>query len=298
MTKRNLPEWFDNINDDAAGLTVLPHRKRKKHKENIRMERLSQQDGEDSFKFTYHASRFEQTWLLSTLGALYANRWIKDVLRIVKVGKEASVYLCQGADSTGRELVAAKVYRPRMLRNLKKDFLYREGRIELDIEGRQIRNGGMIHAMNKKSQYGQELSHTSWIGHEFATMQILYEAGADVPKPYTSDSNAILMDYIGEDGIPAQPLSDINLETDKVAPLFERALKNIEIMLAHERVHGDLSAYNILYWDGQITLIDFPQAIHPQEKLDNNLHHTSPPPTPTRSRPCPAPRRGWRQPDN
>jgi RIO kinase 1 len=25
-------------------------------------------------------------------------------------------------------------------------------------------------------------------------------------------------------------------------------------------IHGDLSAYNILYWDGRITLIDFPQV--------------------------------------
>jgi RIO kinase 1 len=29
-------------------------------------------------------------------------------------------------------------------------------------------------------------------------------------------------------------------------------------------VHGDLSAYNILYWEGQISLIDFPQAIDPE----------------------------------
>ena len=26
-------------------------------------------------------------------------------------------------------------------------------------------------------------------------------------------------------------------------------------------IHGDLSAYNILYWDGTITLIDFPQVV-------------------------------------
>ncbi len=25
-------------------------------------------------------------------------------------------------------------------------------------------------------------------------------------------------------------------------------------------IHGDLSAYNILYWEGKITLIDFPQV--------------------------------------
>ncbi len=30
-------------------------------------------------------------------------------------------------------------------------------------------------------------------------------------------------------------------------------------------VHADLSAYNILYWEGKITLIDFPQAISPHE---------------------------------
>ena len=32
-------------------------------------------------------------------------------------------------------------------------------------------------------------------------------------------------------------------------------------MLAQERVHGDLSAYNILYWEGAITVIDFPQVV-------------------------------------
>jgi RIO kinase 1 len=31
-------------------------------------------------------------------------------------------------------------------------------------------------------------------------------------------------------------------------------------MLMNGLIHGDLSAYNILYWEGQITLIDFPQV--------------------------------------
>jgi serine/threonine-protein kinase RIO1 len=34
-------------------------------------------------------------------------------------------------------------------------------------------------------------------------------------------------------------------------------------MLANGIVHGDLSAYNVLYWEGRITLIDFPQVISP-----------------------------------
>jgi RIO kinase 1 len=42
--------------------------------------------------------------------------------------------------------------------------------------------------------------------------------------------------------------------------LFEETLRTIELMFAHGWIHGDLSAYNLLYWDGKITLIDFPQV--------------------------------------
>ena len=65
--------------------------------------------------------------------------------------------------------------------------------------------------------------------------------------------------------MPAPALNEIKLDQDEVMPLFERSLQNIEIMLKHQRIHGDLSAYNILYWEGEITLIDFPQAINPDE---------------------------------
>jgi RIO kinase 1 len=42
-------------------------------------------------------------------------------------------------------------------------------------------------------------------------------------------------------------------------------LHNIELMLANNRIHGDLSAFNILYWEGEITLIDFPQSMNPEQ---------------------------------
>ncbi len=36
---------------------------------------------------------------------------------------------------------------------------------------------------------------------------------------------------------------------------------NIELWLANNYVHADLSAYNVLYWQGEIRVIDFPQAV-------------------------------------
>ncbi len=38
-------------------------------------------------------------------------------------------------------------------------------------------------------------------------------------------------------------------------------LRNVELFLACDRIHADLSPYNILYWKGRLTIIDFPQAI-------------------------------------
>ena len=38
-------------------------------------------------------------------------------------------------------------------------------------------------------------------------------------------------------------------------------MRNVALWLDLDRIHGDLSPYNILYWKGVITIIDFPQAI-------------------------------------
>ena len=222
----------------------------------------------DEFKFTYRASRHEAEWLLASLGDFFDQQWFDDVLRIVKGGKEASVYQCLGNDTTGERYVAAKVYRPRKFRNLKNDHLYREGRNDLDSNGHLVTDDGMLHAMRKKTTYGKELLHTSWIEHEVRTMKVLRAAGADLPDVFASGNNAILMSYIGDDELGAPTLQEVDLEQGEAKRLYDRVLWNIELMLNNQRVHGDLSAYNILYLDGEITLIDFPQAITPEQNTN------------------------------
>src|SRR5688500_20024202 len=121
-----------------------------------------QDDSSRSFNFTYQAARFEEWWLLESLGDFYEHKWISDVLRRLKGGKEASVYLCRSGPAVEVPLVAAKVYRPRSLRNLKNDGQYRAGRGDLDESGNTIVDDGAIHAMQKRTTYGEELRHQSW----------------------------------------------------------------------------------------------------------------------------------------
>jgi RIO kinase 1 len=247
----------------AAGRHRMPRRllEQKKTPESAARFIQSQDDSLQSREFTYKAARFEEGWLLDSLAWFYEQHWISDVLRKVKAGKEASVYLCRSGEQVQAPLVAAKVYRPRMLRNLKNDQLYREGRAVLDENGKAVLDLGMLKAQKKRSVYGEQIRRQSWIAHEFAALQALFVAGGDVPQPYEMAPKAILMGYLGDEMLPAPTLNTVTLERGEAGPLFKRILHNVDLLLEGGLVHGDLSAYNILYWEGNIALIDFPQAV-------------------------------------
>ena len=231
---------------------------------------ISIQDGDSlgEIDLTYTPSRHERGWILDSLSDFYDQEWFSDILRQIKGGKEASVYLCRAKTALQAHLLAAKVYRPRRFRNLKKDHIYREGRENLDENGNPIRNAGMLHAIRKKTDYGKQLTHTAWIEYEYRTLQILHAAGADVPAPYTRGNNAILMGYIGDEDRAAPTLHEVHLSQVEARRLYGQALHNVALMLEHQLIHGDLSAFNILYWQGEITLIDFPQAIQPEQNVN------------------------------
>ena len=218
---------------------------------------------EDGFETTYRPSRHEAGWLLSSLRPFREQRLISDVLALVKGGKEASVYRCRAGESAdGETLLAAKVYRPRKFRNLRNDAMYREGREILTEDGNPVKRSDhrILRALGKKTAFGEQVKHTSWLMHEYTALERLHHAGAAVPRPLGAGENAVLMTYQGDAAMAAPPLSEVDLHPDEAAPLFEEIRRNIALMLRHGLIHGDLSPYNILYWDGRITLIDFPQV--------------------------------------
>jgi RIO kinase 1 len=246
-----------------------PGRKGVKRKHDARPERAIEDAGlaepigaAASWTMTYVPARFEAVWLRASLASLYEEEWISDVLASIKGGKEANVYRCQAHPNTGEQLLAAKVYRPRQFRNLRNDTVYRDGRTILTPEGRPAKHADqrLMRAVGKKTSFGKQVSHASWLMHEFTTLERLYQLGAAVPKPMAANDNTLLMSYCGDERQAAPTLNSVRLGARAAQRLFEEALRNIELMLVQGIIHGDLSAYNILYWEGQITLIDFPQV--------------------------------------
>ena len=269
MSKNQLSNLYEELDeahaDDLASMPGRTSKKRQSKRSELDARLFVRaQEAAGEFKFTYKAARFEEAWLLDSLNEIAGQQLISDVLRKVKAGKEASIYLCRSGASIGTRLLAAKVYRPRTLRNLKNDAIYRTGRVDLGEDGAVLFREADVNAIIKRTKYGEELRHTSWIAYEFQTLEKLYSAGADVPRPYAMLKNSIMMEYIGDEGMPAPTLNSMTLDRDEARQLFDRVILNLDLLLKNERIHGDLSAYNILYWDGDITLIDFPQVVSPE----------------------------------
>lgn len=245
-----------------------PKRKQDKHAADvaaIQAELRAMDDSAHSWVPSYAASldplHHERQWVIKSVTPFYMENMISDVTRLVKGGKEANVYCCEATPATGAALLAAKLYRPRMLRHLKNDAVYKAGRQLTDAKGREIKGRREKLALRKKTNFGKRVDIMWWIGNEYTTQTTLYEAGADVPRPVAHQGTAILMEYIGDAYGPAPTLNEIALRPEEAEPLFRRVMENVALMLDHHLVHGDLSAYNMLYWNGRITIIDFPQMV-------------------------------------
>jgi RIO kinase 1 len=213
------------------------------------------------FDPTFLASRRDRLWIMSSLEHFYDERLIDDVVREVKSGKEATVFSCVANPATGKEFLAAKVYRPRMFRALSNDAVYRNSRYAHDEEGNTVRNRRRVPQSGAK---GRAFQVSSWIGYEFETHRMLYQAGAPVPEPIAFMGNAVLMDFIGDDGQPAPLLRSVRVPRTHAQRLFDTLIGAIETFLRCDRVHGDLSAYNVLYWRDEVVVIDLAQALDPR----------------------------------
>ncbi|MGK2965995.1 MAG: RIO1 family regulatory kinase/ATPase domain-containing protein [Tepidiformaceae bacterium] len=187
--------------------------------------------------------------------------FVGEVLNTIKAGKEATAYLCAGTRKLGARYAVAKVYHERDRRNFGNAAMYQEGRVILDARARR--------AVSATTEFGRTAEMALWVDHEFEVLSALQYAGADVPEPYFATERAILMSHIGGEESAVQ-LQHARLTGEDAEVAFERLMWNVEVMLRENWVHGDLSAFNVL-WDGERPwVIDLPQAV--DARTNPNAH--------------------------
>lgn len=221
------------------------------------------------FDHAFKFSEFELQYLKQSLERFFDERWITRILRNVKGGKEATVYLCQAHPATGLQYIAAKVYRPREHRAMANYDFYRSGQNTQGRFARALRGSRAQRAVLKNSKAGQSLEHTAWLAHEFNLLARLHGKGVSIPEPFAVGNNALLMEFIGDDEFPAPLLQSIRLPKDEARAHFKKILEEMRVMLSLGIIHADLSPYNILFHKNKTVLIDFPQAV------DANMHEAA-----------------------
>ena len=105
-----------------------------------------------------------------------------------------------------------------------------------------------------------------WAQRELKNLQVLQREGVRCPGPIGLFGDAVLlMQFLGVDGVPAPTLHEIDdreLSTRRWSNLYKEC-----VLLTHRMfnccglVHGDLSEYNILFWEGKPWFIDVAQAV-------------------------------------
>jgi RIO kinase 1 len=187
---------------------------------------------------------------------------------VVKSGKEAQVDLVERIGDDGRTcLIARKRYLPRHVTHkgqLEAMGVQRSSAFRHDVqyrEGRQFRKSRDRRAIDRMSTYGKKLLQDRWTGTEYEVMSTLWHAGVSVPYPIAFADDVFDLEYVGSWEMAAPQLSAARLTPAQLIDAFEQLLVGMRSITAAGIAHGDLSAYNLLWWQERLWFIDFPQSI-------------------------------------
>ncbi len=176
---------------------------------------------------------------------------VDSVIRQLKSGKEASVYLV----ACGSDVRCAKVYKEAERRGFHKLAQYQEGR--------KTRSSRDARAMGKRGRHGREVQEAEWKNAEVDALYRLHGAGVRVPVPHGVYQGVLLMELVRDaDGGPAPRLNEVDLTAEQAVTWHAFMIKQIVLMLCSGLIHGDLSEYNVLIDGTGPVIIDLPQAVN------------------------------------
>ena len=184
------------------------------------------------------------------LQALIDDGVIDEVLRPLKSGKEAAVYVVRCGD----EVRCAKVYKDMAQRSFQQRVQYQEGR--------KVRGSREARAIGKASKYGRKQQETAWKNTEVDALYQLRDAGVRVPEPHGYFHGVLVMELVTDaDGFSAPRLGEVELAADDARAFHRVLVRQVVRMLCCGLIHGDLSAYNVLVGEDGPVVIDFPQVV-------------------------------------
>ncbi len=187
---------------------------------------------------------FDKHTLLS-LSKLIKKGIVETVENPISTGKEANVFRAKTADGI---FVAIKIYKVETTHFFRrKTYLQGDPRFE-------------------KIKHNEKEIVKAFARKEFKNLEICKKAGVNSPRAYYVLDNIIVMEFLGEEGLPyptMELVGPLNGEAD-----LDSILDDMRKMYRQGLVHADLSEYNILAAD-KPKIIDLSEGVvlgHPHSE--------------------------------
>ncbi|MEM4272181.1 MAG: serine protein kinase RIO [Candidatus Bilamarchaeaceae archaeon] len=203
-------------------------------------------------RFKLESEVFDRQTLL-TLSRLISKGIIKNMDYPVSTGKEANIFR---ATTPSGSFLAVKIYKIETTH-----FMNRKEYLIGDPRFRKFRRNemGLVYAFVQK---------------EFKNLQICEKAGIHAPKPLLQEKNVLVMEFLGEEGLPYTPLNVLGPESIEQ---LKSILADMRKMHEAGLVHADVSEYNVLVGPSPY-LIDFGQGVvlshpHAEKYLERDVRN-------------------------
>ena len=215
--------------------------------------RIEKRDKMLEHDFTSERATLEEVFDQATRMVVYrfmTEGVLNEVNGVVSAGKEARVYW--GKNKEGNDL-AVKIYLTSSAEFKKGMFKYIEG--DYRFKGVKHDTRSLIFA---------------WAQKEFRNLEQAFRAKVNVPKPIAVRNNVLVMEFIGKNGLSAPSLKELlPINPEKTYRQLLTYLKRL--YRKADLVHGDLSEYNIMVWNGKPVLFDVSQSVPSSHPLARSL---------------------------
>ncbi len=172
---------------------------------------------------------------LRNINKLQGDGYISNLLGPIGTGKESYVFYSRDFHD---RLVAVKIHRHNI-------DAFKSIPSYIRLRGRK--SGGFIKQIN------------DWTRFEYNFLSKAYNLGINTPEPIRCYENIIVMKFIGSENNPSKlAVKDSNFDIEKWYELIKKFIVN---MAKNGMIHGDLSPYNILNYNGEPFIIDFSQSL-------------------------------------
>ncbi|MEM0361556.1 MAG: serine protein kinase RIO [Sulfolobales archaeon] len=179
------------------------------------------------------------------------------LLAIIELSRRKVLYELKGVVSSGKE---SRIY-------WGKSFSNEDLAVKIYLTSSAEFRKGMLKYLAgdprfKKIPKSTRKLVSTWARKEFKNLKLMYDVGARVPKPIAQYENVLIMEFIGEEGVRAPLLKEVELELHDYEVIFYKILEDVRKIYRYAGlVHGDLSEYNVMVYKGVPYIIDVSQSV-------------------------------------